>query len=276
MAALNGAIADARRPRGAVIVGDDLHLDMARTLDEVLEKNSGIAEGFECFGAGTFEGVRQLVCRVHEANPVTAPACCRLDEQRKTDTVGLGSGICQGFHRPTAPGSDCDLGVLRKTFGSDLVAELAHHVAGRSDENDSHLTAEIGERGVFCHKAPADPDGIGTSRRKCLFEPPVVEVAALKMMRLRIGKLGRTEAYRFVGFANEHGMTIGLGEERDGTQWYAVLVSELAGCMNETHGSFPAIDNRNALKFILHRHPDKASWLFGLHFVTPPGVHLLT
>src|SRR6202158_5704942 len=190
MAALNGAIADARRPRGAVIVGDDLHLDMARTLDEVLEKNSGIAEGFECFGAGTFEGVRQLVCRVHEANPVTAPACCRLDEQRKTDTVGLGSGICQGFHRPTAPGSDCDLGVLRKTFGSDLVAELAHHVAGRSDENDSHLTAEIGERGVFCHEAPANPDSIGTRRRKRLFESPVVEVAALKMMRLRIGKLG--------------------------------------------------------------------------------------
>ena len=166
--------------------------------------------------------------------------------------------------------------MLRKTFGSDLVAELAHHVARRPDENDSHLTAEIGERSVFRHEAPAHPDGIGTRRRKRLFEPPVVEVAALKMMRLRIDKLGRTQAYRFVGFANEHGMTIGLGEERYGTQWHAVLVSELAGRMDEAHGSFPAIDNRNALKFILHRYPDKASWSFGLHFVTPPGVHLLT
>ena len=64
MAALDGAVAHAGRPGCAVVVGDDLDLNVAdATLDQLFHEDGGIAEGFERLGAGALERIRKLVWR---------------------------------------------------------------------------------------------------------------------------------------------------------------------------------------------------------------------
>ena len=52
-------------------------------------------------------------------------------------------------------------------------------------------------------------------------------------------------------------MAVRLGEKRDGAQRCAVLLIEIAGRVNETHGSFATIHDGHALKFVLHKSPDQ-------------------
>ena len=51
MAALQAAVSDAGRPRGAVAVGDDLHLHMAGSRHQLLEEDRGVAERQRRLGA---------------------------------------------------------------------------------------------------------------------------------------------------------------------------------------------------------------------------------
>jgi hypothetical protein len=51
-------------------------------------------------------------------------------------------------------------------------------------------------------------------------------------------------------------MAVRLGEERDRAQRRAMLLIEVAGGVNETHGGFGAIHDGHALKFVFHKSPD--------------------
>ena len=62
MTALYRAVTHPDRPRGPVVIGDDLHLDVARARYQLLHEHSGIAESLERLGAGTLKSLRQL-CR---------------------------------------------------------------------------------------------------------------------------------------------------------------------------------------------------------------------
>ena len=167
--------------------------------------------------------------------------------------------IRDGFDRTAAPGSNRDLRLFGEAFGSDLVAEAAHDIAARADKDNSHLLAEVSEGCVFCHEAPAHPDCVGVRFRQNLFETLVVEVAALGMQRVAIQGLGGAERKRLVGFADEHGMAVGFGEERNGAQRHAVLRAELTGSMDEAHRGLAAVHNRNPSKVIHHKDPGSSS-----------------
>jgi hypothetical protein len=71
-------------------------------------------------------------------------------------------------------------------------------------------------------------------------------------MGIRIDKLGGAQRHRLVCFADEHGASVRVCEERDGVQGHAVLVPELPRRVDEAHGGFAAIDNGNALEFVWH------------------------
>src|SRR5579864_628453 len=138
-------------------------------------------------------------------------------------------------------------------LGGDLIPKPARHISGRPDKHNPHLSAQIGERGVFRHETPSHPDRICTRGCKRLFEPLVVEIAILRSLRIWIGELRGAEKHRLIRFADEHRAAVGLREECDGAKWYAVLMTELPCRVDETHGSFAAIDNGNALEFVLHK-----------------------
>ena len=182
VAALDGAVAHAGGPRGSVVVGNDLDLDVARALHQLLHENGGIAEGLERLGAGALEGLRKLVCRMHPANPVTAASGRGLNKKRIAQALGMAPSLVERFHRPAAPGRYRYLRLLGQSFRGDLVAQPPHHIAIRADEHDAQLAAKIGKCGVLGDKAPSHPDRLRARSRQRLFQPAIVDVTALELL----------------------------------------------------------------------------------------------
>ena len=80
-----------------------------------------------------------------------------------------------------------------------------------------------------------------------------------------------------VCFADEHGVSVGLSKQRDGTEWYFVLLTELPRRVDEAHSGFAPIHYRNALEFIRHKIPgERLCRPARVLFVTPPRRPLRT
>ena len=81
--ALQRALALAEVDDGAVRVGEHLHLDVPRALDEPLQQQRVVAERGGRHAAGRRERLGQLRRRAHDLHPLAAAARGRLDEQRE-------------------------------------------------------------------------------------------------------------------------------------------------------------------------------------------------
>ena len=216
-------------------VGDDLDLDVPRADDLRLQEHGGIAEGPLGLGARGLEGVGELALRGHAADAAAAAAGAGLDHERVAEPLGVLPSLGDRSHWPAAPGRDRHAGGLGQPLGADLVAEPAHDLAARTDEGHAEPGAQIGERGVLGHEAPADPGGVGAGPTQRVGEAVEVEVGA-----------GRADEVALVSLADEHGATVGLGVERDGAR-----PGELAGRDDEAHGRLAAVHDRDAFE---HRH----------------------
>src|SRR5437867_10948332 len=82
MAPLDGALALAEMDDGSVMVAEDLELDVARTLDVLLDVDVADAERRLRFALRGLDRVRQLVRGAHDAHPASAAAGRRLDDDR--------------------------------------------------------------------------------------------------------------------------------------------------------------------------------------------------
>ncbi len=82
VASLDGAVAHSHGPRGSIVIGDDLDLNVTGPLDELLHENRGVTKCLECLGTCALERAGELVGGLHPANPMTAAAGGRLDQQR--------------------------------------------------------------------------------------------------------------------------------------------------------------------------------------------------
>lgn len=75
VAALEGAVAGAQRPDGAVGVGEDLHLDVPAAFHVGLGEDLPVAEGGQGLGGGRVQGFLEGVEVPYDAHP--APAAAR-------------------------------------------------------------------------------------------------------------------------------------------------------------------------------------------------------
>ena len=75
VAPLHAAVAHADRPHRAVVVGDELDLDVAGAGDDALHEHRGVAERLEALGAGALERLGQPGVVVDAAD--AAPAAAR-------------------------------------------------------------------------------------------------------------------------------------------------------------------------------------------------------
>ena len=90
MAALHGAVALAEVHGGAVLVGEDLHLDVARTEDRLLEDELVGAERGACLGTRGLERRRELALLRDEPHPAPTAAGRGLHHDRVADRPGGG------------------------------------------------------------------------------------------------------------------------------------------------------------------------------------------
>ena len=172
VAALHAAVAHADRPHRAVTIGDQLHLDVPGPGDDPLHEHGRVAEGLEALGPGAVERFGEAGSIVDLANATTAAARCRLDHQREPDLLGVSAGVLDRVDRPATPRRDGHAGLLGQQLGADLVAEPAHHIGARTDEDDAEVDAELGELGPFGDEPPTHPRRIGTRRDAALAAAP--------------------------------------------------------------------------------------------------------
>jgi hypothetical protein len=202
VAALDRAVPDPERPRGALAVGDDLDLDVTRSGDQALEEDHAAAERALRLVAGPPVGVRHLLVRRDLADAAPATTGGGLEHDRVADLVGLGDRVVEGVERSTAPRGDRDTDLLRDELRADLVAEPSHGLGARADEGDPDALAELGERGILGDEPPADPGGVRSGVEQRLLQDREVQVGTGR---------GGSEVVGQVGLAHEHRSPLALG-----------------------------------------------------------------
>ena len=105
MAALDGALALKERGYVAVLVGENLELDVARVLDELLHVELAVAECVGGFGVSGVEEVGQLFGRADDAHAAATAAGLGLEDDGIADLLGRSPRLLRRVaSTPSEPG----------------------------------------------------------------------------------------------------------------------------------------------------------------------------
>ncbi len=161
VAALGRAVALAQGNDGAVAVAEELHLDVARALDELLQEQAGVLE----VGAGqALNGVIgriQLGLVAHQAHADAATAGRALEHHGVADAKGFLPCVGRVLQQATA-GQERHLMLLGQRARGVLQAECPHLPGRGPDEGDARVLTGLGEGGVLREEAVAGMDGART------------------------------------------------------------------------------------------------------------------
>ena len=204
----------------AVVVAQDLDLDVAGSLDIALEEHAIVTE---CVLRLALRGRDRLVefgGRLDDSHPLATAAGGGFDQQRVADVVTGGRVV--GRRQRRYAGVDCD--PLRR----QLVAHRLDDVRGRTDPRQTRIDDGSGERSVLRQEAVARVDCGCTARDRRSDDRRSVEVAAV------------LETDGFVGVGHERGVGVGVDVDGDGAHAHGPCRSEDAPCdlaaVRDEHG----------------------------------------
>ncbi len=229
------------------MIGDQLHLDVPGPGDDPLHEHGCIAEGLEALGPGAVERFGKAGSMVNLADATTAATRRRLDHQRKADLFGVPVCLLDRVDGSATPRRDGYAGPLGEQLGTDLVAEAAHHIGIRTDEDDAEVDAELGELGPFGNEPPTHPCRIGTRRDQRSPQRLEVEVRIAG-----VGCSSLVDADRLVCLTHEHRCSLGSRVQCDGADVDLVLMAELPHGIDEPHRCFAPVDDRDAAEPLVH------------------------
>ena len=119
--ALDRTLALEQRDHGAVMITEDLHLDVPRRLEVLLEQDRAVAERRSGFALGLCNGADELVDVAHDPHPAATSAERGLDKHRIGDGVGAGTKLAISRCRADGePGQNRHTGVAHQQLSPDL------------------------------------------------------------------------------------------------------------------------------------------------------------
>ena len=239
VAALDGAFALADVADCAVLVGGDLHFDVAGAGDEALDEERAVAEGGLGFAGAALEGVGDLVGVSNSAHAASAAAGDGLDHhwaaaqlvEESARAVEVDGVVAAGEDRRAAGGGE--------GAGAGFVAEQGERGGGGADEGDAGLFAGAGEVGVFGEEAVAGVDGVAVVLAGALDDLGDVEVG---------GGADSVERDLEVGVLDVLGGCVVVGVDGGGGDL------EFGGGAEDADGDFAAVGDEQALDGVLVRH----------------------
>ena len=160
VAALDGAIPLAQVDDVALVVAQDLELDVVRVLDELLDVDPGVAEGLLRLAARGVIAFDQRNVVVGHAHPAPAAAGDGLDHDRVADPLGHRQRVLLVLHHAVRAGRRGHAGLLGQRPADRLVLQRVHGARVRADEPDVAALADVGEVGVLGQETVAGVDGI--------------------------------------------------------------------------------------------------------------------
>ena len=158
---LDRALALAEVHDRAVVIAEDLELDVARVLDVLFEIDVADAERRLGFALGRLERLGELAGGPDDAHAAAAAARHRLDDHREAEILRDLVRLLLAVDRPVAAGKDRDAGLLHRAPRARLVAEQPDHIRRRPDELDVAGLAHFREIRALSEKAVARVDRVG-------------------------------------------------------------------------------------------------------------------
>ncbi len=152
----------------AVAVGQNLHLDVARTQKVLLDVDGVVAEGRAGLGLRGHEVDLEFLDVARDAHPLAAAARRRLDQDREADLLGEGECLVVGLDDSVAARHRRHAGGGHGLARDRLVAHPLDGVRRRADEDDARILACAREVGVLGEEAVARVDRLraGLKRRR--------------------------------------------------------------------------------------------------------------
>ena len=233
VAALDRAVALPEMTDIAVLVGDDLDLDMARALKVFFQIDRIVAKGGAGLRLGGLHRDFEFLFRACDLHAATAAAGSGLYQHRIADLLGdlLGRGyrIEPAIGARHAGHASLDHGLL----GRDLVAHHADMLRLRADEDEVVSLDHLGELGIFRQEAIAGMDGIGAG--------DLGRGDDLGLLQVGLARRRRPDAHALIGQPHRHGVGIGFGMDRHGCDAHF-----LAGAV-DAQGNLAAVGDQDFL-----------------------------
>ena len=189
----------------ALLVGDNLHLDMLGGMDVLLQVHGPVAKGGAALGHGGSIVLLHLGLAGDQADSPAAAAGPGLEHHRIADLRGgllglpdAGEDLRAGNHRQARVG--------HQGLDPILVTEAVHGLHIGADKGDAVLEAPGGEFSVFREEAVARVDGLGPGDQGRAENPLLIQVA--------VGGIVAADAEALVGQGHMEGLGVSLGIDR--------------------------------------------------------------
>ena len=206
-AALQGAVAGTHDDDVAVLVGEDLGLDVAGLVEVALDEALAAAEGGGGLAGSGLEELGDLVALVGDLHAASAAAEGGLDGDGQAVLVGEGLDLGGILNRVRGAWSHGGIGTLRDVAGRHLVAEIGDGLRGGANPDEAGVEDGLGELGVLGEEAVARVDGVGAGLRGGVEDLGNVEV--------RLGRGLTAQGEGLVGERDERGVRVRLGVDGD-------------------------------------------------------------
>ena len=232
VAPLHGAVALVQMHQIAVPVAQDLHLDVARAADQLLEIDLVVAEGRQRLAPRGFQRRRQFGRGLDDAHAAPAAAPAGLEHHRETDAGrqlrAFGHVIGQRRRRRHHRHAGGHCRVTRR----HLVAQRAHHVWRRADPAQPGGDDLFGEVRVLRQEAVAGVDGVDAG-----LLGDAQDVVAVQVGRQRLAALADQVA--LVGLEAVQRLAVLLGVDGHGAD------AHLGGGAHHADGDLGAVGNED-------------------------------
>ena len=206
--ALQRAVALAEVHGAAPAVAEDLHLDVPRLAEVLLEVDLVVAERGLGLGARGREGGLHVGGGAGELHAAAAAAGGRLDDHRVAELPGDLPRLVERRHRAVRAGHAGDAELAHRLLGGDLVAHQPDVLGGRADEDQAVVLDHVDEGGVLGEEAVAGMDRLGAG--------DLAGGDDVRHRQVALARRRRADADALVGHADVHGVRVGGRMDRHG------------------------------------------------------------
>ena len=217
--ALERAVALSQVDHIAVLVAQDLHLDVLGLHQIFFNEDVVIAEGLTGLALDQLKGGLDLLRAVAAAHAPAAAAGGRLENDGETVGNGLFQGLIGALQGLGGAGDGGHAAGQGRGLGRQLVAHLGQDLGAGADEGDAGVLTGLGELGVFGEEPVAGVDGVHVPALGQVNDARDVQIGSQ-------GGFALTDAVGLVGPGTEQGEGILVGVHGHGAEAQVVTGAE--------------------------------------------------
>lgn len=236
VAPLDRAVALVQVHQVAVLVAQQLDLDVPGAFHELLDERLGVPEGGERLPACLLEGVGELGGLAHDPHAPSPAAVGRLQDHRESDLFGQATSFLLVPDRLLAAAHHRHPGALGDGPRRHLVAQLLQRLHPGSHEDDPRVLARLRQVRVLRQEPVARVNGVHTVALRQRHDGLHVEVGLDRLAR-------RADLVGFVRLGAVQGEPVLVRVDRHGPN------TEFVGAPEDPDRDFASVGDEQAADF---------------------------